>query len=404
MRAKAVTLTLNRNTIFGNQTMLLTFLLLLTLFCVRAHAELESKVQAVYESNGQSVVNITSKTSIPLNNMSIPQKGSASGFVYDAQGHIVTNAHVVMNATEIMVSFSENEMHPAKTVGSDPSTDLAVIKIDTDEDLTPLSIGDSDKIKVGQFAIAVGNPFGLRRTLTFGVISALGRVIKSPNGRFISEVVQTDTPINPGNSGGPLLDLNGDVIGVSTMMVSPSGGSAGLGFAVSSNTLKKICPVLIKKGKYPHPWLGIQTINLNKGWKKFFEQAGAKIPVKKGLLVVNIFSGSPAQKAGLQTGDRALQLKMVQIPVGGDIIVAVDEKSIETYKDLVLYLESNTDIGDTVNLTLYRDNKKMTKKVAVEERPKQLTLQQRITPQGQGTGPKPKKQSPSPEKKQGQGN
>ena len=351
-------------------------------FSLQARAEeLQAKVAKLHQSAGQSVVNITSKVMMPnIQNMPVPRKGTGSGFVYDDQGHIVTNYHVVQNASKIMISLSEDEMHEAKVVGSDPSTDLAVLKVEGAELPPALTIGNSDKLRVGQFVAAIGNSFGLRRTLTFGVISALGRVIHSPNGRFISEVLQTDAPINPGNSGGPLLDLEGKVVGVNTMILSPSGASSGVGFAVSSNTLSTICPVLIEKGKYPHPWLGIQTVNLNKGLIKFFEKAGATIPVDKGILVVNVFSESPAAKAGLQTGDQVFQTGMFQIPVGGDIIVAVEDRKIATYKDLVLYLEGNTDIGDTVEVSFYRDKKKMTKKMQVGERPKQMSIRKMTRP------------------------
>ncbi len=165
------------------------------------------------------------------------------------------------------------------------------------------------------------------------------------------------------------MDLDGKVIGINTMILSPSGASAGLGFAVSAETIKTVIPVLIEKGKYPHPWLGIQTVDLNKGWIQFLEKAGAAVPVKEGVLIVNIYSDSPAAKAGLQTGDKALQVGMFQLPVGGDIIVKIDGRKVSKYKDLVLCLEREIDIGDTVKLTFYRGKKKMTKKLQVEERP-----------------------------------
>ena len=203
--------------------------------------DLQKKVADIYESTGASVLNITSRVMMPnVFNMKVPRKGTGSGFVYDDKGHVVTNYHVVKNATKIMVSLSEDEMYAAEVVGSDPSTDLAVLQV-KDADLPPrLSSADSDALSVGQFVTAIGNSFGLRRTMTFGVISALGRIIHSPNGRFISEVLQTDAPINPGNSGGPLLDMEGRVIGVNTMILSPSGASSGVGFAVSANTMNTV--------------------------------------------------------------------------------------------------------------------------------------------------------------------
>jgi len=185
----------------------------------------------------------------------VPQEGSGSGFVYDTQGHIVINYHVVENAEEIPVTLAGGQMYEAEIVGTDPASDLAVIRIDAGEDLPePLALGDSDDLRVGQFVLAIGNPFGLEQTLTTGVISALGRVIESSDGSFIGEAIQTDAAINPGNSGGPLLDLKGRVAGVNSQIVSPSGSSSGVGFAVSASTLQRVVPALTADGEYPHPW------------------------------------------------------------------------------------------------------------------------------------------------------
>lgn len=350
--------------------------LALTLISVQAAAgELQEKVYKVHDTASASVVNVTTKIRMPnVFNMNLPRKGTGSGFVYDDQGHIVTNNHVIQNATKIRVSFTDEEMYEAEVVGADPWTDLAVLKIKEKDLPSPLPVGNSDNLEVGQFVVAIGNSFGLRRTVTFGIVSALGRIIRTPNGQFLSEVLQTDAPVNPGNSGGPLLNLDGEVIGLNTMILSPSGGSSGVGFAISSNEMKTVCTALIENGKYPHPWLGLQTVNLNKGRIKFFEKAGAEIPVEEGILVVNVFSDSPADKAELQTGDKALQVGMFQLPVGGDVIVEVEDTSITTYKDLALYLERNTEIGDTVEISYYRDGKKRTADIKVAERPKQLSI------------------------------
>ena len=352
-------------------------LLAATIFAVHASAQdLQTNVTKVHNDAGASVVNIMSKVMTPnLFGMKVPQQGTGSGFVYDDKGHIVTNNHLIQNATKIMVSLTDEEMYEAEVVGSDPWTDLAVLKIDKAKLPPPLQMGDSDALEVGNFVVAIGNSFGLRRTVTFGVISALGRVVQTPEGRFLSEVLQTDAPINPGNSGGPLLNLDGKVIGVNTMILSPSGGSSGIGFAISSNTVNTICPILIEKGRYPHPWLGLETINLNKGLIKFFEKAGVEIPVEEGILVVNVFSGSPADEGDLQTGDQALQIGMFRIPVGGDIIIGIDGQSISAYKDLALYLENKTEIGDTVTVSFYREGQKETAKLTVAERPEQLSIQ-----------------------------
>jgi len=178
----------------------------------------------------------------------VPQEGTGSGFIYDDEGHIVTNYHVVENAEELSVTLADGKTYPAESVGVDPSTDLAVLRIDVDELPRPAPLGESDNLRVGQFVVAIGNPFGLERTLTVGVISSLGRVIESPDGRFIGEVIQTDAAINRGNSGGPLLDLEGRVIGVNSQIVSPSGANAGIGFSVPVNAVRRVVPELIAQG------------------------------------------------------------------------------------------------------------------------------------------------------------
>lgn len=194
----------------------------------------------------------------------VRQEGGGSGFVYDSGGHIVTNYHVVENAEELLVTLSGGQVYEAEIVGTDPTNDLAVLRIDAGADLPEaLILDDSDKLRVGQFVLAIGNPFGLGQTLTTGVISALGRVIQSPeDNSFIGEAIQTDAAINPGNSGGPMLDLKGHVIGVNSQIISPSGASAGVGFAVSANTVQRVVPELIARGHYLHPWLGAQMLSL----------------------------------------------------------------------------------------------------------------------------------------------
>jgi len=331
---------------------------------------LQARLESLYDARKASVVNVTTrKVATSLFSLPIPQKGTSSGFVYDREGHIVTSYHNVKNAENIAVSFGENEMYPAELVGKDPSTDLAVLRVDVEDLPEPLAIGSSKDLHPGQFAVALGNPFGLERTLTFGVVSAVGRVIRSPNGRFISEAVQTDAPVNPGNSGGPLLDLAGRVIGVNAMIVSPSGGSSGVGFAIPADTVKTVCPVLVEKGSYPHPWLGLRGVNLNKTWIGILKGSGMEVPVDSGFLVVEKAEDSPAAKAGIRGGDREVRVGIVQFPVGGDILVRIEETPVDTYKDLVLFLESETEIGEEVEVTLYRDGEKRNLTVTVGERP-----------------------------------
>jgi S1-C subfamily serine protease len=238
---------------------------------------LQEQLVAIYEKAGPSVVHIRNqRTVVDFFGQIIPQGGTGTGFVYDAQGHIVTNYHVVEGAQSLDVTLADGRTFSASLVGSDPVNDLAVIRIRTNEPLPPpLPLADSAQLRVGQIVLAIGNPFGLEQTLTMGIVSALGRVIQSPeNNRFIGEVIQTDAAINPGNSGGPLLDLQGRVIGVNTQIVSPSGASAGIGFAVSANTVARVVPVLIARGAYPHPWLGVQVVELNPSLAALLEWPG----------------------------------------------------------------------------------------------------------------------------------
>jgi S1-C subfamily serine protease len=246
---------------------------------------LEAQVVIVYDQAGSAVVNITSRVIAHDRFMQpIPQEGTGSGFVYDTEGHIVTNYHVVADAESVSVALSSGKVYMATIVGVDPSSDLVVLHIETENLPAPIPLGDSDQLRVGQFVVAIGNPFGLERTLTVGVISALSRVIQSPDGRFIGEAIQTDAAINPGNSGGPLLDLQGRMIGVNSQIVSPVRGSAGIGFAVSSNTVRRVVPQLIAHGRYPHPWLGVSVLPFDLQGAQILREAGMDVPVDEGLL------------------------------------------------------------------------------------------------------------------------
>jgi len=337
-----------------------------------SQATLEDRITAVYESAGPSVVNITGLTYVrnPLLG-SVPEEGTGSGFVFDGQGHIVTNYHVIEGTYELIVTLATGEEFLAEIVGVDPANDLAVLRIDAGAKLPPaLDLADSDALRVGQFVVAIGAPFGLEQTLTTGVVSALGRVIESPeDDQFIGEAIQTDAAINPGNSGGPLLNLNGEVIGVNCQILSTSGSSAGVGFAISANTVARVVPRLILDGQYPHPWIGIQTIDLNAYTLAVLKQVGAQISVSEGALVVGFESGSPARAAGVNGGSRTVRYGWYAIPIGGDVLVAVDDRPIEKMEDLLVYLETETEIGDTVRLTVVRDGSLRTIEVRVAERP-----------------------------------
>jgi len=331
---------------------------------------LEAQIEAVYHLAGPAVVNITSRSyayDFFLN--PIPQEGAGSGFVYDAEGHIVTNYHVVENAEELSVALASGEVYPAQVVGVDPSNDLAVIHIETENLPAPVPLGDSDQLRVGQFVVAIGNPFGQEGTLTVGVISALGRVIQSPDGRFIGEAIQTDAAINPGNSGGPLLDLRGRVIGVNSQIVSTSRSSAGIGFAVPINTVRRVVPQLIAQGRYAHPWLGVEYLPLTPEWARAFRQAGMEMPVDEGLLVTRVAPGGPADQAGIRGGDQLVRLGNVRVPLGGDILIALNGEPVTDSKELIVYLETQTQVGDAIEVTIIRGREERSIQVTLTERP-----------------------------------
>jgi S1-C subfamily serine protease len=333
---------------------------------------LEAQVEAVYDKAGPAVVHITSRViTYDFFMQPVPQEGTGSGFVYDSEGHIVTNYHVVADAESVSVALAAGGVYTATIVGTDSSNDLAVVRIEAEDLPAPISLGDSDQLRVGQFVVAIGNPFGLDRTLTVGVISALSRVIQSPDSRFIGEAIQTDAAINPGNSGGPLLDLEGRVIGVNAQIISPSQASAGIGFAIPVNTVRRVVPQLIAKGHYPHPWLGVSILPFDSPGARILREAGMNVPVDKGLLVAEVVPGGPVAVAGIRAGDRVVSIGNTRIPVGGDIITAINGEPIANFEELTVYLESETQVGDTVEVTLIRDGQEMTVSVTLAERPEQ---------------------------------
>jgi S1-C subfamily serine protease len=326
----------------------------------------------VYQSVSPSVVNVTSLTYVYYRFLgSVPQEGTGSGFVYDTLGHIVTNYHVIEGADQLMVTLATGKTYAAQVVGTDPSSDLAVIHIDAGQELPiPLVLGDSARLRVGQSVVAIGTPFGLEQTLTTGVVSALGRVIESAEAnQFIGEAIQTDAAINPGNSGGPLLDLDGEVIGVNSQILSTSGSNAGIGFAISSNTVRKVVPELVAHGSYPHPWLGIQTLDLDALTVALLRQAGMNLTAESGILITGFDSGSPARTAGLQSGNQVVRFGQYVLPIGGDVIVAVDGEVVKSMGNLTVYLEERTTIGDTVQLTIVRNGAERTVSVKLAMRP-----------------------------------
>jgi len=332
--------------------------------------ELQSEVQKVYRQTHEAVANITTKAvTAGMFGMPTTEEGAGSGFLYDRSGHVVTNYHVIKNAKTITVALGDGEAYEAQVVGTDRLTDLAVLKIEGSGLPDPLPLGNAEALEVGEFVVALGNPFSFEQTLTFGVISALERMIKSKNGSFISEAIQTDAPINPGNSGGPLLDLQGNVIGVNSTIISPSGASAGIGFAISSGIVRKVIPELIRDGRYPHPWLGLQPVNLSPGLARILKQAEVNLPVEQGVMIAQTADGGPADDAGLRGGSKRLRMGTTILPVGGDIIVEIDGREVNSYKDLLGYLERETSIGDRVEVSYYRNGSRKSETITVGERP-----------------------------------
>ncbi|OGO40499.1 MAG: hypothetical protein A2Z04_05905 [Chloroflexi bacterium RBG_16_57_9] len=326
----------------------------------------ELVIANVYDQVSPAVVNVTSRVMRRSFFFGvIPEEGTGSGFIIDRDGHVLTNYHVVQGAQQVQVTLSDETVVPARVVGVDSFNDLAVLQVSVPaERLHPVELGTSQGLRVGQQVIAIGNPFGLERTLTTGVISAIGRTIQSDEGRVLGEVIQTDAAINPGNSGGPLLDIHGRVIGVNTAIRSPSGGSVGIGFAVPVDTVKRVVPSLIAHGGYPHPWLGAEFYPLTPAVAQ-----ALRLPVERGLMVAQLYRGSPAVQAGLRGATREVQIGNAIIPIGGDVVTAVNGIALKRAEDLAVYLETKTQVGQKVELTIIRDGKEMKISVELVERP-----------------------------------
>jgi len=321
---------------------------------------------AVYEKAADGVVNITSiAVQLDFFFNPFPTQGSGSGSIIDTKGHILTNHHVVANAQKLEVTLADGSKWPAKLVGSDPDNDLAVIKIDAPkEKLKVIPMGDSKNLRIGQKVLAIGNPFGLERTLTTGVISSLGRTIRSDAGYLIEDVIQTDAAINPGNSGGPLLNSEGEIIGINTAIISPSGGSVGIGFAIPVNTAKRVIPELISKGYVSYPYIGATIQSLIPEIAQFL-----KLKVERGAMIAEVVKGGPADKAGLRGGNQRVQVGNMIVIVGGDIVVKADQHEVKTHDDLIRYIREKRP-GDTIFLKVYRKGNFMDIKVTLGERPR----------------------------------
>jgi S1-C subfamily serine protease len=328
-------------------------------------------LNTIFKQVENSVVQVTSK--IPINNTINSQARNAtalgSGFVYDKQGHVITNAHVVGGSKTVDVTFVDGNRYTAKVIGTDDDSDIAAIQI-TDNNITkslkPLTIGNSSKMEVGDPVIAVGNPFGLSDTMTTGIVSGTSRVLPSSGFGFsIPDAIQTDAPINPGNSGGPLLNMQGQVIGINTAGISASeqGSFTGVGFAISSNTVMRIVPVLIEKGYYAHPYVGLTSATLT---SDLATTINASLPINfKGVYVDQIKKNSPADKAGIHGSI----IDQYSTKHGGDIITAVDGQTTTKSEDLISYIDDHKSVGDSVVFTVYRNGHILNLKTILAARP-----------------------------------
>jgi S1-C subfamily serine protease len=294
-----------------------------------------------------------------------------SGFVYDDNGHIITNHHVVSGGGRIDVTFLDGTVYRATLMGSDPYTDLAVLYVKDvpQEKLVSLPLADSTTVRVGEQVAAIGNPFGLSGSMTAGIISGVGRLI--PNdlaGQFsIPDVIQTDAPVNPGNSGGPLLNMRGEAIGINSAIYSTTGQSAGVGFAIPSNTMTKVVPSLITSGSFQHPWLGVSGTDMTPGIA-----AALGLNEPRGLLVVDVVDGSPAAQAGIRGGDDPRIIDGRDINLGGDVITAIDDKTVRKIDDILVYLEREKTVEDNLKLTILREGQLQDINIALAARPNQF--------------------------------
>jgi 2-alkenal reductase len=310
----------------------------------------------------------------------LPQ-GVGSGFIFDNDGRIITNNHVVQEADQLLVSFQNKAAVPAILLGRDPDNDLAVIQVDSSgqddrgrairDQIKPVTMVDSESVVIGEMAVAIGSPLGLAQTVTSGIVSAkrIPGEDAGPTGEdlnLLGGAIQTDAAINPGNSGGPLFNARGQVMGVNTAILSQSGGNEGIGFAIPSNVVRRVVPELVQQGRYRHPFLGVTTVPLSRLGPTVRQQLG--IPSNQtGLLVIE--ATGPAQQAGLRGGSRSVTIGGEQLPVGGDLILAIDGQNVTTGGELRAYIENTKHPGDTVTLTVLRDGQRVDLQVTLGERP-----------------------------------
>ena len=332
--------------------------------------------QILSKNSGMSLADLFAKSNdgvvqviVRTSNGTSSARDLGSGIVYDLNGHIITNNHVVKNATKIIVTFHEGNSYTATIVGTDPFADLAVIKVNADPSvLHPLTLGDSSKLHIGETVAAIGSPFGLSGSVTSGIVSQVGRLLETPDTASFSipDVIQTDTAINPGNSGGPLLDMQGRVIGINTAIQSDTGEFSGIGFAIPSNTIKKIVPALILKGNFKHSWIGISGVSIDPYLSDILG-----LPVSSGFLIQNVVMESPAGRAGLHGYTNTTVIDGTKFKVGGDIIIGIDNHQIRKLEDILNYLQEEKSVGDKITLKILRNGHASSIGLILEERPNQ---------------------------------
>jgi S1-C subfamily serine protease len=291
--------------------------------------------------------------------------GVGSGFVFDKQGHIITNAHVIKDATNTVVTFLDGRSYNAEIIGVDEYTDIGVIKVNADlKLLNPLALGDSSKLQVGESITAIGNPFGLSGSMTSGIISQMGRLLPSDSGYSIPDVIQTDAAINPGNSGGPLLNMRAEIVGINTAIQSTTGEFTGVGFAIPSQTVEKIVPTLISDGEYKHPWIGISGTDIDLDMSNVM-----KLENTLGFLIITVIEDSPASDAGLIGSNKMIEVEGREYAIGGDIIVSVDGIDVRKIDDILIHLQRVKAVGDEMVLEVLRDGRTTNVTIVLQERP-----------------------------------
>ncbi|MDC0450752.1 trypsin-like peptidase domain-containing protein [Nitrosopumilus sp.] len=317
----------------------------------------------IFEKSEPGVVRVN----IQRNQTENETGGVGSGFVFDKKGHIITNAHVVKDATKTIVTFLDGRSYNAEIIGVDEYTDIGVIKVNADlKLLNPLSLGDSSNLQVGEPITAIGNPFGLSGSMTSGIISQMGRLLPSDSGFQIPDVIQTDAAINPGNSGGPLLNMRGEIVGINTAIQSTTGEFTGVGFAIPSQTVAKIVPTLISDGKYKHPWIGISGTDIDLEMANVMELENTL-----GFLIITVIEDSPASDAGLIGSNKMIEVEGREYSIGGDIIISVDGIDVRKIDDILIHLQRGKTVGDEMVLEVLRDGRTTNVTIVLQERPNQ---------------------------------